>query len=446
LSRTYFDRLATASKSLPLHLKSWWATTSLFDKRWTIALAVLSGISVLGLLIYSSSTRELQAYLSSGGFPPSEAQLIASFSIKEFCWYIVFLLISTALLILIGSGFFAGEKAKFAIVALGLVLVSDLVRANQPWILFYNYKEKYASNPIVELLRDKPYEHRVTVLPFAIPDLQNVQQVYGIYWMQHTFPYYNIQSLDVVQEPRLPEEKVAFQGALGNSLLKYWQLTNTRFFLGLVGIIDGLNQQLDPERHRFRLHTAFTMHQERANGPITVETNTTGPYALIEFTGALPRAKLYSQWEVDTNSESILKKIAAPTFDPETNVIVSQDIPSATESTSFNAAAGTVQISDYTPKRIELKSDASRPTVLLLNDRYDPDWKVTVDGKPESLFRANYIMRGVYLSAGAHSIKLRFTPSNAPLCITLTAMGFGVVLVLLVIIEGKRSAPTESPE
>ena len=40
-------------------------------------------------------------------------------------------------------------------------------------------------------------------------------------------------------------------------------------------------------------------------GNISVQTNATGPFALIEFTGALPRAKLYNNWEVITDDAHV---------------------------------------------------------------------------------------------------------------------------------------------
>src|SRR6185436_11410857 len=106
---------------------------------------------------------------------------------------------------------------------------------------------------------------------------------------------------------------------------------------------------------------------------VLVETNSTGPFTLIEFTRALPRAKLYTQWQSDTNNESALKTIASPSFDPEQTVVVAREM-SAPPPVSTNAPAGTVQITNYEPIDIKLKSDAPSPTVLLLNDRYDPDW------------------------------------------------------------------------
>ena len=41
-------------------------------------------------------------------------------------------------------------------------MICDLSRADEPWVRYYNYREKvFAENPIVELLRREPYEHRV---------------------------------------------------------------------------------------------------------------------------------------------------------------------------------------------------------------------------------------------------------------------------------------------
>ena len=67
------------------------------------------------------------------------------------------------------AGVFSGKRAKLGGLLLGLLLVVDLGRADLPYIIHWDYKQKYASNPIIDFLRDKPYEHRVvgTAVPFA---------------------------------------------------------------------------------------------------------------------------------------------------------------------------------------------------------------------------------------------------------------------------------------
>jgi hypothetical protein len=72
---------------------------------------------------------------------------------------------------------------------------------------------------------------------------------------------------------------------------------------------------------------------------------------------------------------------------------------------------------------------ADTPTVLLFNDKFDPNWSVFVDGKPAPLLRCNFIMRGVYLTPGTHTAEFQFKLPNNPLYVSLTAW---VVLILLV--------------
>ncbi len=80
------------------------------------------------------------------------------------------------------------------------------------------------------------------------------------------------------------------------------------------------------------------------------------------------------------------------------------------------------------------------PSVLLLNDKYDPNWKVTVDGKPETLLRLNFIMRGVALTPGEHTVEFHFAPPLTSLYVSLAAIALGLALVgvLLVAKNGEK--------
>ncbi|MGI8967260.1 MAG: hypothetical protein ACR2H1_14400, partial [Limisphaerales bacterium] len=73
-------------------------------------------------------------------------------------------------------------------------------------------------------------------------------------------------------------------------------------------------------------------------------------------------------------------------------------------------------------------------------DRFNPDWKLTVDGQQSKILRCNFIMRGVYLATGNHQIVFEFRPSVAPLSISLAAIGIGLVLVGFLMVSGKRDS------
>lgn len=428
LSRRYLSQAPAKFDSLRNHLKTWWSRAPAMEKKWTLGSAGVLAASVLAWLLYASSRRELESYLVRVDFDAAHAAQIAGYSVREVGWFIFFAAFALGLLVLILSKWLSGPRAKVAGILLGLFVFVDLYRGNAPWILYYNYVEKYDSNPVIEMLREKPYERRVTILP--LPGLQQLavlQQFYHALWLQHHFQFYNIQSLDVVQEPRISQEKESFLRAMGAHPVRYWQLTNTRLLFGLVGLAEQLNQQMAPGQNPFRLHTAFELRQETAGGPILVQTNTTGPFALIELEGVLPRAKLYSQWEVLTNTSTSLDRLVSPEFDPHQTILINEGLPPNAPQSGPGGAPGSVAITQYAPKRVQLESQSDAPAVLLLNDKHDPAWRVSVDGQPQPVLRCNALMRGVYLPPGKHTIEFRFQPPLTAFYVSLagaiTAIG-----------------------
>ena len=78
-----------------------------------------------------------------------------------------------------------------------------------------------------------------------------------------------------------------------------------------------------------------------------------------------------------------------------------------------------------------------------MNDKHDPTWKVFVDGKPAPMLRCNYIMRGVFLTPGKHTVEFYFRPSMKPGYITLAAMLLAVLLSGVMIYSERRLARQE---
>ena len=405
-----------------------------FERRWTVGMAAAIALSILGLLVFANARNGVMGFLTNTGFPLADATVVFGFSTREVMLYLLFLTLSAGMIVLIMNGHFRGERARWPGILLGTLLVIDMSRANLPWIKYYDYTDKYHTHPIVEFLRQRPYEHRTAVLPFQVGgQFSTLQQIYNVEWLQHHFQYYNIQSLDVTQDPRPPADKAAYMQALTKNPTRYWQLTNARYFFGMAGpFVDALNQQIDPAGKRFRVHTPFTVDRTPGEASFVTITNNTGPFALLEFTGALPRAKLYSQWQVGTNDQQTLQQLGSAEFDPEQTVLISGEAPAPGQ-----GQPGTVEYANYAPKHITFRSKSESPSILLLNDRYDPDWKVSVDGKSTPLLRANFIMRGVHVPAGEHTIDFRFEPKVTGMYVTLTAIALGTLLCVIVLLPRK---------
>ncbi len=464
LSRRYLE-IPAANSPLLARLKNWWAKVHGFDRTWTYFCAVAFIVTVLGWLIYASEKTSLVRYLQTVGFGEEDtAKRIAAFSVGQVGWFMLLFALAAGLCVLTIAGVFAGRCAWLGGMLLGIFLVADLGRADLPYIIHWNYTQKYdidstnpanSTNPIINFLRDKSYEHRVAYLPFNesqhLPFYDDwFGDLYRIEWAQHHFPYYNIQSLDKIQMPRMPADLVAYEAALSPRSAdtiylwaRRWELTNTRYLLGRAGLLNALNEQLDPAQHRFRVVHRFDIVPKPGIDRVTrleemtAAVSENGGCALFEFTGALPRAKLYSSWQVSTNDTATLQTLTSAGFDPQQTVLVSTPLPGL-PAVATNENSGTVEFKSYMPNAIVLGAQATAPSVLLLNDMYDPHWRVYVDGKPAELLRCNYIMRGVFLMPGTHTVEFKFSLPSKSLYITLAAIGVGILLCGFLMFSTRR--------
>ncbi len=414
---------------------------------WIRGTGIAAGLMLLGSLIFGASKKLLGINIASRGFDPAAAQAMASFSVME--------IILSALLLGVGALLIAkvmrGNAAAKWAVALGLLILIDLTRANSPWVQYDDYKHKYeGNNPLISTLAKSPHEGRVTISPLPSGLLN---QLYRIEWLQHQFLYNNVQSLDLVQMPRMATDHEAFERRFtitGDTNTHYlagrrWELTNTRWILGGTNDVAFFNRQFDPAKGRFTVATNFVVSlrpgTKNPNAPgtedFTTQFNSAGPYSLIRFDGALPRARLYSQWQVQTNDATTLETLAKREFDPQATVIV--NAPIAPSAAALGQAVGEVITQSYRPKEIRLTAQATGDSVLLLNDHWSAHWRVTVDGQPSELLRCNYVMRGVRLSPGSHEVVFRFQPPMTWLYVSLASLLGGFGLLGFVIVDERKN-------
>ena len=437
---------------------------------WVRGSGIIAGLMLLGSLIYGASRKSIGQHIESLGFDAAAAQAMAGFSAME--------IILSALLL--GAGVFfivklmRGDGVEKWAVALGLLIVIDLTRANSPWVQYDNYRHKYeAGNPLISALAKSPHEGRVTISPLPSGLLN---QLYRIEWLQHQFLYNNVQSLDLVQLPRMAADHEAFErrftitGDTNTHYLRrrHWELTNTRRILGNTNDVQILNQYFDPDKNGFLMDTNFFIgvrkdetgyttcfapsaqidqqifNQLNQSFALDISNGTIRgiiePCSLIWFDGALPRAKLFGHWQVQTNDAAALETLAKREFDPHATVIVNS--PTAPTTAPPGQAAGEVAITSYRPKEIRLEAQATAESVLLLNDHWSPHWRVTVDGETVELLRCNYVMRGVRLPPGSHEVVFRFQPPLTWLYVSLASLlgGFGLLGFVIVGERNKSSA------
>jgi len=88
---------------------------------------------------------------------------------------------------------------------------------------------------------------------------------------------------------------------------------------------------------------------------------------------------------------------------------------------------------------VTIEADSPTAGILVLSDAWYPGWRVTVDGNPAPLLRADYALRGVALPPGKHTVEFTFRSRPAQLGLLLSAVG---VLCLLGLAAIGRKRPT----
>jgi hypothetical protein len=467
--RLYLQGKTARTDFLPQHLMSWWSRVSGFEKKWTIVSILVFAASVFGFFVLASKRADLEHFLSLSGVVAGTEKELAEFCVGEVFCYLVFLLLSIAAFTCVISGAWKGNQAKWAWIVMGVILVCDVGRANRYWLKYYNEKEKYALNPVLDFLRKEPYEKKSTakLTPFGHYDISGCpaprkqldNNFYAVCneWLQNQFPYYDIQALDIVQAPRTAEVDMAMAGAFQPTrsdelplAARLWQLTNTRYIFCWAGFLTNSIYQgspslqgLDPSGNAFQVRARLNpvlapgVTVPTTAADLSMEQSDTGDFLLVEYTNTLPRAKLYSNWQVADSDEVALATLKTLRFDPQQIVLVAKDtaVPAPV---SPGADAGTVKIVDYHPKYIKLQANANTGTVLLLNDRISPNWQVTIDDKPGKVLRCNYFVRGVYVDKGQHTVVFKFRPPLGSLYVSLAGWGVGILVAGFVVVTNRR--------
>jgi uncharacterized membrane protein YfhO len=77
--------------------------------------------------------------------------------------------------------------------------------------------------------------------------------------------------------------------------------------------------------------------------------------------------------------------------------------------------------------------ETDRQSFLTVSEVYYPaGWKAYIDGKETEIYPVNYILRGVVVPAGKHTLEMKFEPQSYKLSLVLSLIGLLVSALSLV--------------
>lgn len=129
-------------------------------------------------------------------------------------------------------------------------------------------------------------------------------------------------------------------------------------------------------------------------------------------------------------------------FNPKDTAIVDQSFKTAVGTPVYDSSAK-IQLVQYTNDTIQYKTTAKTPQFAVLSEIYYPKgWNAYLDGKKVDYANVNYVLRGIAVPAGTHTIDFRFEPRSYYLGDTISYISnilYCLVILISIIFLVKKS-------
>ncbi len=92
----------------------------------------------------------------------------------------------------------------------------------------------------------------------------------------------------------------------------------------------------------------------------------------------------------------------------------------------------TARVTSYQAQKLEISTDNSQAGLMVLADAYyEPEWRATIDGQPTDIYLVNGFSRGVYISAGKHTVVFEYLGKREALGVNIATASHFLVLLLV---------------
>jgi membrane protein YfhO len=323
-----------------------------------------------------------------------------------------------------GGLLWAGWKwsSQRRLVAVGAVwaglLIVEMWFVASHYISFFNYHQMLAPNPILARVIEDQKKDVFRLKMIVTDSLLN-----SFFFFQ--IPHYDIQSFDIPAISRMPADYERYFNEMATDPLLMWELGNVRYLLAQTPVADQLARQADAGRLEWVADYAISPAGAGYVGGEVPQGAPGSAYRLLRLKKSMPRTLVVSEVRVAQNVDELFSLMKSGKVDLHRTLLVLAS--SGVGASGKPAAKADAKIREYGDTRIIVDVESDQPAFLLLNDRYDPGWSATVNGKPARIFRANFIVRGVELPAGRSEVV--FTYSQDRGLLIFTGCAWAVTLV-----------------
>ena len=323
-------------------------------------------------------------------------------------------------------------RVGIAAYVFALMLVFDLFSIDQ----FYLQKSLidpdkfFVKDEVIQTIQSEkePYrvttnlkiEHQGRMLPLSLTAVGN-------HYITYLFPYFQIESFDNTPQSRVASDyHTFFQGMLDgipntqnpNELVKkllddnirLWRLCNVKYLI-TDGHLYGLSRRPIPISEQLKRHPDLEF--------VKIAKGFAGRQQMVfQVRDPLPRFAFYNNVIKVENGSEALQILDSPDFDIGIGLVVAHNIVESPNK-SVNATFITPDILDYKPSSARIKIHNLSPGILMINSRYNQDWRLLIDGELADTLKANFIMQSIMLPEGEHIIEFEYESDSKTLKISM---------------------------
>jgi hypothetical protein len=135
-----------------------------------------------------------------------------------------------------------------------------------------------------------------------------------------------------------------------------------------------------------------------------------------------------------------------PSFSPRNTVALERipavdgrPVPAAVQEIGPVGASGSASYHNVTDEHAQVHVTTSTGGVVLIRNPWDENWHATVDGTSVPLLHADYVMQGVAVPSGTHTIDLSYRDTAIGTGLWISAIAWLLLLIACVVLRRRES-------
>ena len=258
------------------------------------------------------------------------------------------------------------------------------------------------------------------------------------FWLTYLFPYHGVPTIEVTQLPRPPADYAAFWSAVRDPV-RMWKLAAVSHVMAHGQVAAQLLANPDWAR-QLELAWAYQPYDDGRGGVAvrSVKPSLPAPEVVLKMKDVPPRVAAVRSWRTVADDEA-LRTLGDPTFIPFESALLAPGHDVCAPPAGDPGPMPEIEIERLIPGRTVFTVKNHGPVVLRVAEKFDPNWKATVNGQPRPVVRVDYMFQGVAIEeAGTHRVELVYRPSSLPVLLQWIGILAGLGAAGWLVATGRR--------